>query len=198
MNPQKVTLFKALLHVGYSRVAPRTLSRGNNLVQFKFSDGMGKWYINTPFGGGIYSGSKDALHALVLRFAIDVEDLKKMVEIGFTYAQEELDSYERTMKKIEQNSTKAFMGFMKEEQKSSNESVDRSTLSDILREFKKQVVFSRLEKELERNNNSCPVCGKEFFDSASLYNHASRTSNMKEAHRNFLMVIMNEVTGLTP
>ncbi|BBG22795.1 hypothetical protein [Sulfuracidifex tepidarius] len=198
MNPQKVTLFKALLHVGYLRVAPRTLSRGNNLVQLKFSDGTGKWYIDTPFGGGIYSSSKDALHALVLRFAVDVEDLKKMAEIGFTYAQEELDNYEKTINKIEQKSTKAFMDFMKEEKKNENENIDRSTLNDILREFKKQVVFSRLEKELERNNNTCPVCGKEFFSSASLYNHASRTSNMKEAHRNFLMLIMNEVTGLTP
>ncbi|WP_054838325.1 hypothetical protein [Sulfuracidifex metallicus] len=41
MKPKKVTLYRALLHVGYARVAPRTLSRGNNLVQLKFSSDGG-------------------------------------------------------------------------------------------------------------------------------------------------------------
>ncbi|MCY0849702.1 hypothetical protein [Sulfuracidifex metallicus] len=196
MKPKKVTLYRALLHVGYARVAPRTLSRGNNLVQLKFSSDGGKWYINTPFGGGTYSSAKEALHAMVLRFALDLDDLKRMIDFGLEYAEEELKNYEKTMNKIESRSVKAIMDFLREEKK--EEIVDRSTLSDIVREFKKQVVFSRLQKELEKNHNSCPVCGREFLSSSSFYNHVTRTPFMKDEHRNFLMTLMSEITGYTP
>ncbi len=198
MGTQKVTLFKALMHVGYRRVAPRTLSRGNNLVQLKFSSGEGKWYVNTPFGGGAYSSSRDALHALVLRFALDKNDLKKMIDFGLSYAQDEFNKYDDTISRIERESKRAIMNFLKEEKKNPDNIVNKTKLSKIVREFKKQVIFSRLDRELELNNNTCPVCGREYFTSTSLYNHISRTSFMRESHKNFLVSIMNEITGLTP
>ncbi|WP_338598920.1 hypothetical protein V6M85_08865 [Sulfolobus tengchongensis] len=107
-----VSLYKALMMIGFEKVAPRTLRRGNVEVHLRFGYGEAKWEIHTPLGSATYLSQKRALHGLVLRFAISKEDLEILSSLGVDYAREELINFEKTMKRIEKGSRKAILNYI--------------------------------------------------------------------------------------
>ncbi|QKR00706.1 hypothetical protein GWK48_10175 [Metallosphaera tengchongensis] len=106
-----VSLFQALLAVGFERVAPRTLQRGGTKVEVKFGSEV-KWIVSTPFGTASYLSQRAALHGMVLRLALTQEDLSIIRDLGVEYAEEELRNFERTMKRVEAARTKAIQRYI--------------------------------------------------------------------------------------
>lgn len=193
-----ITLFKALIMLGFEKVAPRTLQRGQVTVRVNFDYDI-TWHIDTPLGSATYYSQKAALHGLVLRLAISKEELEFLASIGLDYAKTELENFEKTMKRIESNDQKAIYDFLKKEDFSkSTDNKEESDFYDIKRQFIKQTIYPRLNQILLENRGRCQICGRIFRDAPSFYNHINMTSVMQQQHKEFLKNIMSEVTGEIP
>ena len=94
-KPERLTLFKALMLVGFTKAGPGRLERGRCHVKFK----MGyepHWWINTPLGTKEYESQGQTLHALTLYRLVTRQDLEKMSEFGFAQARKEILDYDKT------------------------------------------------------------------------------------------------------
>ncbi len=189
------TLFKALIMLGFQKVAPRTLQRGQVTVRVNFGYEV-KWHIDTPLGSATYYSQKAALHGLVLRLVVSKEELEFLASIGLDYAKTELENFEKTMKRIQSNDQRAIQNFLGQDLKSNEE--DKSYFYNIKRQFIKQTIYPKLNQILLENRGRCPICGRIFQDAPSFYNHINMTSIMQKEHKEFLKNIMSEITGEIP
>jgi hypothetical protein len=97
----KLTLFKALMYVGFESCGPRKICRGNVTISLRIGH-RAHWYVSTPLGIRDYQSQRHVLHALALYKLVNKEDLQKMAELGFLIASEELDKLENTEKRSTQ------------------------------------------------------------------------------------------------
>jgi len=192
------SLFKALMALGFERVAPRTLQRGDVVIIAHPTWGEFKWILHSPFGTATYYSQKQLLHGLVLHLALTKGELELLASMGIEYAKDELLNYEKTMKRVEAGGLKAIREYIesleKEEKEKGGEEVDADYLRRIVKQFRKQVIYPQLEKILEENNGRCPICGKLMFDVSGFYSHLKSTSIMKQEHRALLKRIEDLLT----
>jgi len=193
-----VSLFKALMALGFEHVAPRTLQRGDVVIIVHPSYGDFRWILESPLGSATYYSQKQLLHGLVLRLALTKEDLELLASMGIEYAKDELLNYEKTMKRVEAGKQKAVREYiesmqrqkenvrMEEEKK---EEVETDYLKRVVKQFRKQVIYPQLEKILDENKSRCPVCGKLLFEVSGFYSHLKDTSIMRDQHRALLKKI---------
>ncbi|BFH74070.1 hypothetical protein SJAV_20140 [Sulfurisphaera javensis] len=189
-----VSLFKALMMIGFEHVAPRTLQRGEVTIIVHYKGYDVKWEIFTPFGSATYHSQKAALHGLVLRLAISKEELEYLASLGLEYAKEELENYEKTMKRIEAGGQRAIREYLKSLE---GEKRDRN-LKSIERQFLRQVIYPELEKILEENGYRCPICGRLMLEVSQFYSHLKTSPIRTLDHKEFLKRIQDNITNSTP
>ncbi|QIW23986.1 hypothetical protein EWF20_07365 [Sulfolobus sp. S-194] len=190
-----VSLFKALMMIGFEHVAPRTLQRGNTTI-FVYHSMYGlKWVINTQFGSASYYSQKDVLHGLVLRLVISKEELEFLASLGIDYAREELENYERTLKKIEAGGIKAIKEYLSSLERREEGSTN---LKNIEMQFRKQVIYPYLERILVETKSRCPICGRLMIETEEFYNHLRSSRYRKIEHEEFFRKIIEEITNLSP
>ncbi len=165
-----VSLFKALISVGFEKVAPRTLKRGEVTVSVKFGREV-KWVIETPSGTFTYYNQRSALHGLVIRNVVTREDLEVMSMIGLEYAAEELERLDSAW------------------------NYDTENLRRIKSEFLKQAVYPLLLQVLLHNDYRCPICGEVMDSTHSFFLHLNAPTAMRRRHREFVKELTAEVTG---
>jgi len=198
-----VSLFKALMALGFEHVAPRTLQRGDVVIIVHPSYGDFRWILESPLGSATYYSQKQLLHGLVLRLALTKEELELLASMGIEYAKNELLNFEKTMKRVEAGKQKAVREYIesmqrqkenenKEEEK--KEEVESDYLKKVVKQFRKQVIYPQLEKILAENKSRCPVCGKLMFEVSGFYSHLKTTSIMKDEHRALLKRIEDLLT----
>ncbi len=187
--------------IGFQKIAPRTLKRGDVTVEVTFGYEV-RWYIKTPLGSAKYYTQKAALHGLVLRLVLSKEELEFLAQLGLDYAKEELENYEKTMKKVGQNYRKAIQNFLNQEiprENLQNENLqDDDSFRRIKREFMKQIIYPKLHQILLENKYRCPICGKPLNDGVGLFDHLNMTSSFQKEHREFIKNLMSKITGEIP
>ncbi|MCI2414863.1 MAG: hypothetical protein MPF33_06425 [Candidatus Aramenus sp.] len=167
-----VSLFKALISVGFEKVAPRTLKRGEVTVSVKFGRDV-KWVVVTPSGTFTYYSQRSALHGLVIRNALTREDLEIMSMMGLEYAREELEKLGSARRKVDGS----------------------ENLRRIKSEFIKQVVYPLLLQVLLNNDYQCPICGEVMESTHDFFLHLNASTTMRRRHREFMKELTAEVTG---
>ncbi|WP_236750713.1 hypothetical protein [Acidianus sp. HS-5] len=165
-----LTLFKALLLIGFEKVAPRTLKRGNVTITVTFVPNV-RWIIRLPHVTYELSTQKDVLHKLVHEGIVSRKELEYLASIGLEIAKQEIVQ---------------------------SEEITTGSLIDVRRAFITQVIMPRLESVLRSNGMKCPVCGKRFRSVTEFYNHLNVTEVRSEEHKKILEGIYEEVTGIKP
>jgi len=191
-----VSLFKALMALGFEHVAPRTLQRGDVVIIVHPSYGDFRWILESPLGSATYYSQKQLLHGLVLRLALTKEELELLASMGVEYAKDELLNYEKTMKRVEAGKQKAIKEYIESMEKQNviregekKEEVETDYLKKVVKQFRKQVIYPQLEKILAENKSRCPICGKLLFEVSGFYSHLKDTSIMRDQHRALLKKI---------
>ena len=196
-NLLMASLFKALMALGFERVAPRTLQRGGVVIIAQPTLRNFKWILHSQFGTAVYYSQKQLLHGLVLHLALTKEELQLLASMGIEYAKDELLNYEKTMKRVEAGGIKAIKNYielLEKKEKEKRKEANPDYLRKIVDQFRKQVIYPQLEKILEENNGRCPVCGKLMFDVSRFYSHLKSASLMKDEHRALLKKIEDLLT----
>lgn len=165
-----LTLFKALLLIGFEKVAPRTLKRGDVTITVTFIPNV-RWIVRLPHITYELSTQKEVLHKLVHEGIISRKELEYLASIGLDIAKEEIVQ---------------------------SEEITTGSLIDVRRAFITQVIMPRLEILLRTNGMKCPVCGKRFRSTTEFYNHLNTTEVRAEEHKKILEGIYEEVTGIKP
>ena len=165
-----LTLFKALLLIGFEKVAPRTLKRGEVTITVTFIPNV-RWIIRLPHITYELSTQKEVLHKLVHEGIISRKELEQLASLGLEIAKEELEQSEEMV---------------------------TGSLIDVRRAFITQVIMPRLEALLKTNGMKCPVCGKRFRSVTEFYNHLNLTEVRSEEHKKILENVYEEVTGIKP
>ncbi|ARM74771.1 hypothetical protein [Acidianus manzaensis] len=86
-SSRRLTLFKALMMIGFQKIGPRTLQKGDIKVSINFSYEV-NWELETTDTKEVYSNQKSLVKRLYELRAISNEDLDYLATLGLDFRED--------------------------------------------------------------------------------------------------------------